>query len=113
MKRILLIILAITLCLPVFSGCGKEPDFYDVVTMLIPTDGQTAQPSNFPAEPPILYVIAGKKAIDAWRGTYSWYVENADGTGSGINADSSHPLEYKDSIQALKVTKKTALAQYH
>lgn len=109
MKRILLIILALTLCLPVFSGCGKEPDFYDVATVFIPADGQTAQPSNFPAEPPILYVIAGKKAIDAWRGTYSWFVENEDGTSSGINADGRHPLDCKDYIQAIKVTKKTTL----
>ena len=107
MKRILLIILA--LCLPVFSGCGKEPDFYDVVTMLIPTDGQTAQPSNFPAEAPYLYVQNGKTPIQAWRGTYSWYVEKEDGTGSGVCADSSHPLECKDKIPAIKVAQKTTL----
>ena len=29
MKRFLLIILTISLCLPAFSGCTKEPDFYD------------------------------------------------------------------------------------
>lgn len=110
MKRILLIILSLTLCLPVFSGCGKEPDFFDVVTLFIPTDDQTAQPSNFPAEPPTLYVIAGKKTIDAWRGTFSWFVENGDGTGSGINADSPHPLDCTDRIQAIKVTEKTTLA---
>ncbi len=33
MKRILLITLAILLCLPVLSGCGKEPDFYDVAIL--------------------------------------------------------------------------------
>ena len=109
MKRTLLIILSLILCLPVFWGCGKEPDFYDVVTVFIPTDGQTAQPSNFPAEPPTLYVSNGKKAIDASYGTYSWFFDNEDGTGSSINADGSHPLDYKDHIQAIKVTKKTTL----
>lgn len=107
MKRILIIILV--LCLPVLSRCGKEPDFNDVVTMLIPTDGQTAQPSNFPAEAPYLYVQNGKTQIQAWRGTYSWYVENEDGTGSGICADSSHPLECKDRVPAIKVAQKTTL----
>ena len=29
MKRFLLIFLTISLCLPAFSGCTKEPDFYD------------------------------------------------------------------------------------
>ena len=33
MKRILLIILMISLCLPAFSGCTKEPDFYDIAVM--------------------------------------------------------------------------------
>ena len=33
MKRFLLIILTISLCLPAFSGCTKEPDFYDIAVM--------------------------------------------------------------------------------
>ena len=36
MKRILLIILTISLCLPAFSGCAKEPDFYDIAVMPAP-----------------------------------------------------------------------------
>ncbi len=36
MKRILLIILTLALCLPILSGCGKEPDFYDIAIIPIP-----------------------------------------------------------------------------
>ncbi len=42
MKRILLIILTLTLCLPVLSSCVKEPDLYDISTLIIPTDGDAA-----------------------------------------------------------------------
>jgi len=36
MKRFLLIILTISLCLPAFSGCTKEPDFYDIAVVPVP-----------------------------------------------------------------------------
>ncbi len=36
MKRILLTILTITLCLTAFSGCAKEPDFYDIAVIPVP-----------------------------------------------------------------------------
>lgn len=36
MKRFLLIFLTISLCLPAFSGCTKEPDFYDIAVMPVP-----------------------------------------------------------------------------
>lgn len=109
MKRILLIILALALSLPVLAGCARDYDFYGVSTMLIPNDGGTIKQSNFPAEPPILYVISGSSAVQAWRGTHSWFVENEDGTGSGICADSPHPLDCIEDIQAVKVTKKATL----
>lgn len=126
MKRILLIIL--TISLPIFSGCAKECDHnwqrtanFDQHTavdkcaiceetrMYTDRDSLPAQASNFPAEPPHLSVSDGISTIQAWRGTYSWYVENEDGTGSGICADSSHPLECKDRVPAIKVAQKTTL----
>lgn len=72
----------------------------------------TASPtaSNFPAEPPILTVSDGETTITAWRGTYSRLVEGEDGFGSGITADSAHPLDCKDNIQTINVSKNTTLA---
>lgn len=128
MKRILLIILTISLCLPAFSGCAKECEHswqrtanFDQHTavdkcticeetrMYTDRDSLPAQASNFPAEPSHLSVSDGISTIQAWRGTHSWYVENEDGTGSGICADSSHPLECKDKVPAIKVAQKTTL----
>ncbi len=104
MKKLLLMMLAALMCLSVFSGCGtNEP------AAPYPLPEGTVKPGNFPAEPPFLYVQNSKTQIQAWRGTYSWYVENDDGTGSGICADSSHPLECKDRVPAIKVAQKTTL----
>ena len=49
-------------------------------------------------DPPSLTVICANESIDATRITTSWHYKNADGTFSGINADSPHPLELKDSM---------------
>ena len=128
MKRTLLIILMISLCLPAFSGCAEECEHswqrtanFDQHTavdkcticeetrMYTDRDSLPAQASSFPNQPPFLYVHDGKTQIKAWRGTHSWYVENEDGTGSGVCADSSHPLECKDSVPAIKVAQKATL----
>ena len=128
MKRILLIILMISLCLPAFSGCAKECEHswqrtanFDQHTavdkcticeetrMYTDRESLPAQASNFPAKPSHLSVSDGISTIQAWRGTYSWYVEKEDGTGSGVCADSSHPLESKDNITAIKVAQKATL----
>ncbi len=129
MKRITLIILIITLCLPALSGCGgrkcdhnwERTANYDQHTavdkcsaceetrMYTDPAGLSAPPSNFPAEPPYLSVSDGNSTIQAWRGTYSWMIENEDGMGSGIEADSPHPLDRKEGIQVIKITEKTTL----
>lgn len=36
MKRIIILILTLSLCLAVLSGCVKEPDFYDVAVLPVP-----------------------------------------------------------------------------
>lgn len=116
------------MCLAAFSACAKECEHswqrtanFDQHTavdkcaiceetrMYTDRDSLPAQASNFPAKPSHLSVSDGISTIQAWRGTYSWYVENEDGTGSGICADSSHPLDSKDRVPAIKVTQKTTL----
>ncbi len=95
--------LAALMCLSVFSGCANEPTVPD------PMPEGAVKPSNFPTEPPVLYVDDGKTQIQARSGTTSWMHDNKDGTWSGIEADSMHPLECKDRIPAIKVTQKTTL----
>ena len=105
MKQHLLMLIALSVCLAALSGCAT-PD-------ASPSDVTAAQggtvtdlASNFPAEPPHLQVSDGNAAVTAWRGTWSWLVENEDGTGSGINTDTMHPLDCKKGIPSLKMTKR-------
>ena len=134
MKRILLIILTISICLLAFCGCAKECEHswqrtanFDQHTavdkcsiceetrMYTDPNALSAEvqlpvvPTIFPFEPPHLSVIGDKNAVDAWRGTSSWMYDNKDGTWSGIEADSPHPLECKDDLPILEITKKTTV----
>jgi len=47
-------------------------------------------------EPPVLTVEYSEGSIEALRGTYSWSYSNGDGTMTGVEADSIHPLEAKE-----------------
>jgi hypothetical protein len=59
--------------------------------------------------PPALKILYQDKSIDAKRGTYSWTIDNNDGTKTTTNADSSAPPELvKDSTQ-LTVSPKSSL----
>ena len=135
MKRIILLILTLAICSPALSGCGEKCDHnwqrtanFDQHTAVdkcsiceetrmytdrdsMPTDGiEWPQiPSIFPLEPPHLFVSDGKNAIETQRLTTSWMTENEDGMGSGIESDSPHPLECKDRLPMLEITKKSAV----
>ena len=108
MKQYLLMLIALSVCLAVFSGCAMS----DANPNEVPAaqgGNVTEQASNFPAEPPHLGVSNGNTTVTAWRGTYSWLVENEDGTGSGVNTDTMHPLDCKEGIPSLKMTKRGTL----
>ena len=47
-------------------------------------------------ESPELVVVCGEEQITAMRGTYSWIYKNEDSTYTGVESDSTHPLESKD-----------------
>ena len=105
MKRILLIILALALCLPVFSGCAEKAIDATAADVQLPV-----VPTIFPFEPPHLFISDDKSAIEAWRGTSSWFTESDDGMGSGVNSDSMHPLDCKDRLPILEMTKKSTVS---
>lgn len=52
--------------------------------------------ANLFTMPPELVVLCGGEKITALRGTYSWEYKNEDGTYTGIEADSMHPLDSKE-----------------
>ena len=134
MKKLSLMIFAVLMCLSAFSGCAKKCEHnwqrtanFDQHTavdkcaiceetrMYTDPDAISAEvqlpavPTIFPFEPPHLFVIGNKNAVDAWRGTSSWMAEGEDGIGSGIESDSPHPLECKDDLPILEITKKTTV----
>ena len=55
-------------------------------------------------QPPALRVSGGSETITALRGTSSWHYLNADGTSTGIESDSVHPLEAKQYMPGLDMT---------
>ena len=77
-----------SICLLLFSLVGCESNGTSTLNKQMQLDS-----------PPTLMVLYQDKSIDAKRGTYSWYADNNDGTGIGIEADSCAPPEMvKDSI---------------
>ncbi len=134
MKKSLLMMLAALMCLSVFSGCGKECDHkwkrtanFDQHTavdkcavceetrMYTDPDAEVGEvqlpvvPTIFPLAPPHLFVVGDQNAVDAWRGTSSWMTVGENGIGSGIESDSPHPLQCKDVLPILEITKKTTV----
>lgn len=53
--------------------------------------------------PPALYVVCGEASVEALRGTTSWMYDNGNGTSSGFEADSMHPLQAKDYMTPLRL----------
>ena len=52
-------------------------------------------------EPPELTIVCGEEQATALKGTYSWEYSNGDGTSTGIEADSMHPLDSKEYMNEL------------
>lgn len=105
MKRILILILTAIVCVSAFTGCGTDLPEEPVDLKVTFSENLT----NFPKEPPTLFVRDGDTRIKAWRGTCSWMVEGDDGLGHGIESDSPHPLDLRESIPAIALKKKTTL----
>ena len=53
--------------------------------------------------PPALTVICGNESIETLRGTTSWQYDNGNGTFTGINSDSMHPLQAKEFMTPLNI----------
>ena len=97
MKKLLAIILAailifsMTACQSQIScPAADEPD-----QISAPGSSGASKPTS--KEPPALKVLESSCiAIEANIGTYSWMYDNGDGTWTGVEADSSHPLEWQE-----------------
>ena len=57
--------------------------------------------TDYMTEPPALAVVSDNTSVGALRGTYSWHYPNADGTYTGIESDSAHPLDCQEWLAPL------------
>lgn len=60
--------------------------------------------SKFPANPSSFLITGESDTVYGSACTYSWRVKQEDGTEMGIEADSDHPLELIEYINAIKVS---------
>lgn len=76
----------------------------DVVMELIDLGWITAETKEeVLQEPPDLTISSGGEKVAALKGTYSWNYQNPDGTYTGMEADSVHPLENKEYMPQLLI----------
>lgn len=104
MKKLLIFMLTAILCISALSGCGEMSE--EPVDLRV-TFSDTL--TDFPNEAPSLFIGEGEMRIKAWRGTCSWTIEGEDGLGHGVESDSPHPLDCKESLPVLDLKKKTSL----
>lgn len=106
-KRIVFLLIAA--CLFALSACGqteenalRELRSPDPVVETPDKESETAR--NVWKEPPELTVSCSGESTQALKCTYSWMYQNEDGTGTGINACGSGPLQAKEHMQPLDTT---------
>ncbi len=118
-KGLTVVWLSLLLCLASFCGCGAEGgdraenpgagklSQESSVSQEYPESQESPAPQEqadsqtLPQEPSALLVECGEVSLDALRGTFSWYVEQEDGTGQGVCADSPHPLDMEGQLPQL------------
>ena len=88
-----ILILAMTACQS--SGQISCPAEGEPEKVNAPGSNSASKPTS--TEPPELKVLDSTcLGIVANKGTYSWMSDNGDGTWKGVEADSSHPLEWQE-----------------
>ncbi|WP_423188356.1 hypothetical protein ACO1PF_07010 [Alkalibacterium sp. f15] len=97
------------------TGCSDTSETDDGVdnngeTRQVSNDDDTKESfeENFP-EPPGLTLYAGEEILDPVLGTYSWSVENEDGTVTATEVDAAAPPELVSIIDPMEVTADTTI----
>ena len=114
MKNLMAFVFALVLVLGLAACSTQEEEVRQQIQF--PESSATAQETVTLKEPPALTVVYGENnSVEALRGTSSWMYQNEDGTWTGIEADSMHPLqakEYMPSLTLLPVTPSFAGMQW-
>lgn len=80
-----------------------EGSFYEKEKTSDNNNNKTTTSDLVLEEPPALTVVCGNESIEALRGTTSWQYDNGNGTFTGINSDSMHPLQAKEFMLPLNI----------
>ena len=99
MKKLLAILFAVILIFAMTacqsSGQISCPADGEPEKVNAPGSNGASKPTS--TEPPELKILDSTcLGIVANKGTYSWMSDNGDGTWKGVEADSSHPLEWQE-----------------
>ena len=102
MKKLTAFVLAFV-CVLLLAGCStQEEEAREQIRL--PESSAAPQETVTLKEPPALTVVYGENnSIEALRGTSSWMYANEDGTWTGIEADSMHPLNAKEYMPCLEL----------
>ena len=110
MKKLLAILFAVilifsmTACQTSGQISGPAEDEPDPVNA--PGSNGASKPTS--TEPPELKILDSTCfGIVANKGTYSWMSDNGDGTWKGVEADSSHPLEWQEFLVPMTTSDET------
>ena len=98
MKKLLAIILAAILIFSMTAcqSSGQISCPADEKSEKVNAPGSNGASTPTSTEPPELKILDSTcLGIVANKGTYSWMSDNGDGTWKGVEADSSHPLEWQ------------------
>ena len=75
----------------------------------LPDDWAETSDAEVLNAPPALTVMLGGDSVEALRGTSSWMYRNGDGTATGVESDSMHPLEAREYMEPLLIDSSNAL----
>lgn len=104
MKNNLFLALIVIGSIVVFSRCdGQGEELMEEGPEA--TEVQAERPGGAPMdempEPPRLVVLAGEEPVEVIRGTYSWSIDNEDGTITAVETDTAAP---PDLVQGMTPT---------
>lgn len=96
------------------TGCDNTendelPDSNGTETAGNPETPDSGSKNEEVPEPPELIVVAGDESAETVIGTYSWSIDNEDGTMTAIEADSAPPPELVRNTTAIEVTGETSI----
>lgn len=104
MKKLMAFVLAFS-CVLGLAACSAQEKQKDARQQIqFPESSAASLETAALKEPPALTVVYGENnSVEALRGTASWMYQNEDGTWTGIEADSMHPLDAKEYMPCLEL----------